>query len=268
MRLDEFTEVVVSPKTRDFAPTKNTKRGSVSSGDTEIISQRSNQPKIAGSQHTATSFLSTSSAAEFDNQLSVTSLGVAHFEKQTKDVDSGFVSRFSGYLRTLFHAHGEETTTSETQTCKSFTQKENTSNEENLTTNSASSLQLDENVLEETDFDMCLRVQPELSMDGNNANNTYILKSTSMTCYALQPLAVFIDFTSLPSQVLKSWTCNLESFPPPDGMIVKTVQISKLLSPKERAAFRTNSAATNSHVNAGSRSQEPAPNNEDETSQG
>lgn len=56
---------------------------------------------------------------------------------------------------------------------------------------------------------------------------------------------MFVDFASLPLELLKSWTCNLDFFPPADGTIVKTVQITKLQSPKERATVSSTAATVN-----------------------
>ena len=251
VRLDEFTEVVVSPKTRNFPLPKNVQQTPVPS--TKTKTQRSNQSHEISDgepQHSMTSVHSAPCPADGNNQLSETTSSLTDSEEQTMAFESGLMSRFSGYLRTLFYTHDEESVAGENQ---SLTQKETTSNEGNLKTFASSQIAptLDGKVLEETDFHMCLRVQP-----------THISKSTSINYYSLQPLVVFVDFASLPSLVLKLWTCNLESFPPPDGTIVKTVQISKLLSPKERAALRTSSTTTNSRENVSSRTRDPTPNTE------
>ena len=104
---------------------------------------------------------------------------------------------------------------------------------------------------------MCLRVQPELSMARN----------ISKSKYAFQPSAVFVDFASLPPEVLKSWTCNLDFFPPADGTIVKTVQITKLLSPKERAKVSSTAVnrVPNSQENTDSITQETGVTDEAES---
>ena len=218
VRLDEFTEVVVSPKTRD---TKNAKQGPVSS-----------------SQFTSQTISQTSGIPDSAQQLAETSgRSVVDTEEQSRVIDTGLLSRFSSYFHTLFYAHGSKSVTNENQTLEPLQSSEpqlaSTSNDGNAIRTFASTSQLDENVLGETDFDMCLRVQPELSMARN----------ISKSKYAIQPSAVFVDFASLPPEVLKSWTCNLDFFPPADGTIVKTVQITKLLSPKERA--KVSSTAVN-----------------------
>ena len=220
VRLDEFTEVVVSPKTRD---TKNAKQGPVSS-----------------SQFTSQTISQTSGIPDSAQQLAETSgRSVVDTEEQSRVIDTGLLSRFSSYFHTLFYAHGSKSVTNENQTLEPLQSSEpqlaSTSNDGNAIRTFASTSQLDENVLGETDFDMWLRVQPELSMARN----------ISKSKYAFQPSTVFVDFASLPPKVLKSWTCNLDFFPPADGTIVKTVQITKLLSPKERTTASSNAATVN-----------------------
>ena len=244
MRLDEFTEVVVSPKTRD---TKSVKQGSVSS-----------------SQCTSQTISQTSGIPDSAQQLAETSgRSVVDTEEQSRVIDTGLLSRFSSYFHTLFYAHGSKSVTNENQTLEPLQSSEpqlaSTSNDGNAIRTFASTSQLDENVLGETDFDMWLRVQPELS----------IARNISKSKYAFQPSAVFVDFASLPPEVLKSWTCNLDFFPPADGTIVKTVQITKLLSPKERAKVSSTAATVNrvpnSQENTDSISQETGVTDEAES---
>ena len=244
VRLDEFTEVVVSPKTRD---TKNAKQGPVSS-----------------SQFTSQTISQTSGIPDSAQQLAETSgRSVVDTEEQSRVIDTGLLSRFSSYFHTLFYAHGNKSVTNENQTLEPLQSSEpqlaSTSNDSNAIRTFASTSQLDENVLGETDFDMWLRVQPELSMARN----------ISKSKYAFQPSAVFVDFASLPPKVLKSWTCNLDFFPPADGTIVKTVQITKLLSPKERAKVSSTAATVNrvpnSQENTDSISQETGVTDEAES---
>ena len=220
MRLDEFTEVVVSPKTRD---TKSVKQGSVSP-----------------SQFTSQTISQTSGIPDSAQQLAeTTACSVVDTEEQSRVIDTGLLSRFSSYFHTLFYAHGNKSVTNENQTLEPLQSSEpqlaSTSNDGNVIRTFASTSQLDKNVVGETDFGMWLRVQPELSMARN----------ISKSKYSIQPLAVFVDFASLPPEVLKSWTCNLDFFPPADGTIVKTVQITKLLSPKERATVSSTAATVN-----------------------
>ena len=232
MRLDEFTEVVVSPKTRD---TKSVKQGSVTSSQftSQTISQTSGIPD------SAQQLVEASGLSDGNRQPSTTARSVVDTEEQSRVIDAGLLSRFSSYFHTLFYAHGNKSVTNENQTLEPLQSSEpqlaSTSNDSNAIRTFASTSQLDENVLGETDFDMCLRVQPELSMARN----------ISKSKYAIQPSAVFVDFASLPLEVLKSWTCTLDFFPPADGTIVKTVQITKLLSPKERTTASSNAATVN-----------------------
>ena len=232
VRLDEFTEVVVSPKTRD---TKSVKQGSVSSSQftSQTISQTSGIPD------STQQLVEASGLSDGNRQPSTTACSVVDTEEQSRVIDAGLLSRFSSYFHTLFYAHGNKSVTNENQTLEPLQSSEpqlaSTSNDDNAIRTFASTSQLDENVLGETDFDMWLRVQPELSMARN----------ISKSKYAFQPLAVFVDFASLPPEVLKLWTCNLDFFPPADGTVVKKVQITKLLSPKERATVSSTAATVN-----------------------
>ena len=232
VRLDEFTEVVVSPKTRD---TKSVKQGSVTSSQftSQTISQTSGIPD------STQQLVEASGLSDGNRQPSTTACSVVDTEEQSRVIDAGLLSRFSSYFHTLFYAHGNKSVTNENQTLEPLQSSEpqlaSTSNDDNAIRTFASTSQLDENVLGETDFDMWLRVQPELSMARN----------ISKSKYAFQPLAVFVDFASLPPEVLKLWTCNLDFFPPADGTVVKKVQITKLLSPKERATVSSTAATVN-----------------------
>ena len=105
MRLDEFTEVVVSPKTRD---TKNSKQGPVSSSQT--ISQTSGIPD------SAQQLVETSGLSDGNRQLSTTARSVVDTEEQSRVIDTGLLSRFSSYFHTLFYAHGSKSVTNENQT--------------------------------------------------------------------------------------------------------------------------------------------------------
>ena len=232
MRLDEFTEVVVSPKTRD---TKSVKQGSVTSSQftSQTISQTSGIPD------SAQQLVEASGLSDGNRRPSTTARSVVDTEEQSRVIDTGLLSRFSSYFHTLFYAHGNKSVTNENRTLEPLQSSEpqlaSTSDDGNAIRTFASTSQLDENVLEETDFDMWLRVQPEPSMTRN----------ISKSKYTFQPSAVFVDFASLPPKVLKSWTCNLDFFPPADGTIVKTVQITKLQSPKERATVSSTAATVN-----------------------
>ena len=267
MRLDEFTEVVVSPKRRHFSPSKDLQQNSIAS--TNDITQGSNE--VGGmadskQQTSLTTSPSDPSVTNANSQLSATASSFAASDEHVKGVDHGLMSRLSGYLQNLLYGIDDESCGGENQT--SFTQKEIPSREGNLRTSESSldsTPKLGNNVLKETEFEMCLTVQPELTMNSIESNKTHLSKSICMNYYSLQPSAVFVDFASLPPLVLKSWTCNLESFPPSDGTMVKAVQISKLLSPMERAALLSSSTSTiNSHENVVSRTQDSAPNNDTE----
>ena len=248
MRLDEFTEVVVSPKTRDK---KSAKHGPVSSSQT--ISQTSGIPD------SAQQLVESSGLSDGNRQPSTTARSVVDTEEQSLVIDTSLLSRFSCYFHSLFYAHGNKSVTNENQTLEPLQSSEpqlaSTSNDGNAIRTFASASQLDENVLGETDFDMWLQVQPELS----------VARNISKSKYTFQPSAVFVDFVSLPPEVLKSWTCNLDFFPPADGTIVKTVQITKLLSPKERATVSSTAAAVNRVPNSDSITQETGVTDESES---
>lgn len=264
VRLDEFTEVVVSPKTRTFPQPKKDQQVSVPTGK-EITTQDSSQAHEQ--EHAATSTASVSYFEDSDSQLLTAGTHSCTTDLGDTDyfVKGGFMSSFTGYLHTLLYPDGEENPVSENQTSKSLMQKGSST----PTSTSTQSIQkCNGNIPKEADFDMCIRVQPELTMNSNKSSKINISKSTAMNSYPLQPTVVFVDFASLPPVVLKSWIGNLTTFPPPDGTIVKTVQISRLLSPKERAASRTNSASTNSRDNVGSTSRDSTNQESDSSNRG
>ena len=273
VRLDEFTEVIVSPKARTFPQSKKEQQVFIPSGK-KIMPSGSNQTngRDAEQEHPTTSTASGDDGD--DSQLlstagssSTTSLG-----EQNNVRNTGFMSRVSGYLQTLFYTHNEETSATENWTSESAAQKGSTSSDEKQTTFSTSTQSNQthsEDISDESDFDMCLRVQPEPKTKTNKSKKAN--EATFRNYYFLQPTAVFVDFSSLPPLVLKSWTCNLASFPPPDGTIIKTVQINRLLSPKERSVSQTNNVGASSRENQGSKTQESTnrePESSDRTSQG
>ena len=263
VRLDEFTEVVVSPKIRTFSQPKKEQQAFIATGNniTTLGSSKGNG-RDAKQEHATTS----SAFGDDDSQhFSAASSISADLQEQNSVGNSGLMSRVSGYLRTLFYTH-DENSAIENMTSESSTQKGSSPNEENWTTfrtSTQSNGALNGHIFAETDFAMCLRVQPEPRI------NVYKSSETSLSAlkdyYSLQPTSVFVDFESLPPLVLKSWTCNLTTFPPPDGTIVKTVQISRLLSPKERSVSRTSSTGASSRENPGSKSQDST-NRESESS--
>ena len=260
MRLDEFTEVLVSPKTRTFSQPKKEQQVSSAPGKVGTTSG-SNQAtnRDAGQEPMMKNTASSSRCGNRDNQVlsAAGSSSSTNLEEHNNPAKSDFMSRFSGYLRTLFYNQDEENSTSENPTSKSPSQEESALNEDNWTTFSTStqsSRTHDESNFSDIDLNMCLRVQPELTKHVINLNGAN--KSTSVNHNILQPTTVFVDFASLPPLVLKSWTCNLAQFPPQDGTVVKTVQISRQLSPKEKAASRTSNVGQSSQENPGSKSQD------------
>ena len=248
----------VSPKTRTFSQPKKEQHVSIAPGE-DATSSGSSQANSRDAKRQP-SMTNTPSAFHFGNSDSqvLSAAGLSNgtnLEEQNNPTNSDFISRFSGYLRTLFYNQDEEKSTSESI---SLAQEESALNEDNwktFSTSAQSSGTHDGNIFSEIDFDMCLRVQPGLTMSVTNLNETN--KSTFIDHNNfLQPTMVFVDFTSLPPLVLKSWTRNLAQFPPPDGTVVITVQISRLLSPKERAASRTSNVGVSSRENPGSKSQD------------
>ena len=255
VRLDEFTEVVVSPKTRTFSQQKRPQQVPVHSGK-DITEQGSNQASGTCAEQKCTA---TSAASNENSQLSSgpSLSSTTNSKQQNNIVDRGFLSTFSGYLHTLFYSHGEESSVNENQICESLIPEGSTNKENSALTKSGQ--KCGDNNPDELDLEMYLRVQPEIKVN-SMSNKTNI--STSTNYYSLQPTVVFVDFASLPPLVLKSWTCKLASFPPPDGTVEKIVQIHRLLSPKERAALQTSRASSNNHENQGSQSQETSAHSE------
>ena len=263
--------MLVSPKTRTFSQPKKEKQVSIPPGK-DGTSSGSSQVKNGDAEHVQehgkTTVTPASCFGSGDSQVlsAAGSSSSTNLGGQNNPANSDFLSRFSGYLRTLFYSQEGENSTNENQTSKSPAQEEGASNEDNWTTFSTSAQSSgtnDKNIFSEIDFDMYLRVQPELTMHVTDLNETN--KSPSLNHNFLQPTMVFVDFASLPPSVLKSWTHNLVKFPPPDGTVVKTVQISRLLSPKERAASRTSNVGPSSQENPGSKSQDST-NRESESS--
>ena len=262
--------MLVSPKTRTFSQPKKEQHVSIVPGKDGTSSESSQaNNRDAEQEPTMTHTVSASQFGNSDSQVlsAAGSSNATNLEQQNNPTNSDFMSRFSGYLRALFYNQDEEKSTSENQTSKSPAQKESALNEDNWTTFSTSAQSSgthDGNIFREIDFNVCLRVQPGFTMHVTNLDETS--KSTFINDNNfLQPTVVFVDFASLPPLVLKSWTHNLAQFPPPDGTVVKTVQISRLLSPKERAASRTSNMGSNTRENPGSKSQDPT-NRESEPS--
>ena len=264
VRLDEFTEVVVSPKIRTFSQPKKEQQAFIPTGK-NITTLESSE---GNGRDTKQEHATTSSAFGYDDSqlLSAARSSSADLQEQNSVGNSGLMSRVSGYLRTFFYTHDEENSAIENTTSESSTQKGSSPNEESWTTfptSTQSNGAHNEHIFAETDFVMCLRVQPEPRINVNKSSETSL--SALKDYYSLRPTSVFVDFESLSPLVLKSWTCNLTTFPPPDGTIVKTVQISRLLSPKERSVSRTSSTGASSRENPGSKSQDST-NRESESS--
>ena len=251
--------MLVSPKTRTFSQPKKEQQVSVVPGK-DGTSSGSSQANNRDAEQQPTMTNTASHFGSGDSQVwSVAgSSNGTNLEQQNNPTNKDFVSRFSGYLRALFYNQDEEKSTNENQTSKSQTQEESALNEDNWTTfctSAQSSGTHDENIFSVIDFNMCLRVQPGPTMNVTTLDETN--KSTFINHNSfLQPTMVFVNFASLPPLVLKSWTHNLAQFPPPDGTVVKNVQISRLLSLKERAASRTSNMGPSSRENPGSKSQD------------
>lgn len=264
VRLDEFTEVIVSPKIRDLSSSKDLQQTPVVSSKNMAHGSKQVLPIPESGQQSSLSNMPLD-----DSQHSAEASGTADLNELAEGFGSDLMSRFSGYLQSLFYGHDELSSASENQSNESLPERESMSSKDKTRTFASSSgdtSKFDGNVVKEDDVQLCLRVQPEFTLDDITSNKTGLSKSlpTLMNYYSLQPSAVFVDFASLPPLVLKSWTCNLESFPPPDGTVVKTVQISKLLSPQEKAALHANNIGTNNHENTESVTQNPAPSSDTE----
>lgn len=262
VRLDEFTEVIVMPKTRTFSKKKKPQHVSVHSGNDNT--EQENEIHVgASAEHKHTL---TSSASHFNSGDQLSSRPspskTTNSEEQNGIANGGLLSRVSGYLQSLFNPHYVESSVNGKQTCKPLTSEE-IKNEENwkpLFSFTNRGGKCFTGCVNDSDFEMYLRVQPKIRGNPDASNKDSIVASVNY--YSLQPTTVFVDFTSLPPLVLKSWTCNWDTFPPPDGTVVKTVQIHRLLSPKERAALQNNKSSSNNNENQGSQSQEPSTDSE------
>ncbi|KAK2573714.1 Peroxisome biogenesis factor 1 [Acropora cervicornis] len=228
LRLDEFTEVIISPRKRNFSPSKDLQEASFTQEnhrgrETILPSEPSHQVNGNNDAQTADSNSRHTSASE-----------------HTGHVDISLMSRFSVFVQSLLYGHNEQTSV---ESCKSLS----TSHQENMTGYSSKvSPKLDNDVVKESEFHLCLRVQPEFTIQDIESNRTNTSESSSMICpasqcpmslYSLQPSAVFVDYSSLPSPVFKLLTGHLDTFPPLNGTVVKTMQMTKLMSPKERASL-------------------------------
>ena len=230
LRLDEFTEVIISPRKRLFSPSKDLQEASFTQENhcerqNLLPSEPSHQVNGNNGAQTADSNSSHTNTSE-----------------HTGHVDSSLMSRFSVFVQSLFYGHNEQTSV---ESCKSLS----TSDQENLRSSGYSSkvaAKLDSGVVKESEFNLCLRVQPEFTIQNIESNKTHTSESSStiypisqcpMSLYSLQPSAVFVDYSSLPSPVFKLLTGHLDTFPPLNGTVVKTMQMTKLMSPKERASL-------------------------------
>ena len=253
VRLDEFTEVIVSPKTRTFPKGKQPQQAPVHFGKENTEQEN----KI----HTGTSNVSCFNGG--DQLSSWPSLPrTTNAEEQNGIANSGFLSRVSCYLQSFFDPCDEENPVNENQTCKPLNPEE-IKNEENwkpLSSITEKGEKCGTDSGDDSDFEMYLRVQPNIKGDPEVSNKGSTVES--MNFYARQPTTVFVDITSLPPLILKSWTCNWETFPPPDGTVEKTVQICKFLSPKERTALQKNRSPSNNNENQGPQSQETSTDSE------
>ena len=228
LRLDEFTEVIISPRKRSFSPSKDLQEASFTQEShhgrqTLLPSEPSHQ--VNGNNDALTADSSHTNASE-----------------HTGHVDSSLMSRFSVFVQSWLYGHNEQISV---ESCKSLS----TPDQENLRSSDHSSKiapKRDNDVVRESEFHLCLRVQPEFTIQNIESNKTHTSESSSMIypslqhpmgLYSLQPSAVFVDYLSLPLPVFKLLTGHLDSFPPLNGTVVKTMQITKLMSPKERASL-------------------------------
>lgn len=231
LRLDEFTEVIISPRKRSFSPSKGLQEAS--------FTQENHRGRETMLQSEPSRQVNGNDAQTADSNSSHTNAS-----EHTGHVDSSLMSRFSVFVQSLLYGHNEQTSV---ESCKSLS----TSDQENLTGYSSKvSPKLDNDVVEESEFHLCLRAQPEFTVQHIESNRTNTSESSSMICptlqcpmslYSLQPSAVFVDYSSLPSPVFKLLTGHLDTFPPLNGTVVKTMQMTKLMSPKERASLMRSS---------------------------
>lgn len=259
LRLDEFTEVVVSPKTRSFSPLEDPQQAPFAQGNDHLSSASEEQPLFE-------SALSDQCIGDNDTEVAKANSSCSDTEEHADLAETSLMSRFSVYLQTLLYGHKQ----SSVDENESHSLADGSTQQ--LTTVGSSfevSPKHNDDVVKETEFCMCLRVQPEFTIDNIKSKKTPLSKSLSMRCtslqhslsfYSLQPLAVFVDVSSLPPLVYKSWTDNLELLPPGNGTVVKTMQICRLQSPKERSSLshtsntKTHDGFSNSDVEASNHS--------------
>ena len=254
--------MIVSPKTRTFSRGKQPQQAPVHFGKENT--EQGN--KMHAGTSAENKYVSTSNVSCFDDGDQLSSWPspsrTTNAEEQNGIANSGFLSRVSCYLQSFFNPCDEENPVNENQTCKPLNPEE-IKNEENwkpLSSIMEKGEKCGTDSGDDSDFEMYLRVQPNIKGDPEVSNKGSTVES--MNFYSQQPTTVFVDITSLPPLVLRSWTCNWETFPPPNGTVEKTVQIHKLLSPKERTALQKTRSPSNSNENQGSQSQETSTDSE------
>ena len=262
VRLDEFTEVIVSPKTRTFSKGKQPQQAPVHFGKENT--EQGN--KMHAGPSAENKYASTNNVSCFDDGDQLSSWPspsrTTNAEEQNGIANSGFLSRVSCYLQSFFDPCDEENPVNENQTCKPLNPEE-IKKEENwkpLSSITEKGEKCGTDSGDDSDFEMYLRVQPNIKGDPEVSNKGSTVES--MNFYARQPTTVFVDITSLPPLILKSWTCNWETFPSPDGTVEKIVHIHKLLSPKERTALQKTRSPSNNNENQGPQSQETSTDSE------
>ena len=247
LRLDEFTEVVVSPKTRNVATSNKDQQSSIL--ETNIRSNahnlsseglqntQGNKGQIVDSSLNGVRRKSPSGGSLLSYDDTITEKDGAN-----KAVETDFISRVTGYVRSLFvrtvdQDHAIDCGSNFNVTTSHTAQLEHTSVSGDISKTAASTICIER--FTKTDIDLYLRVQPEMEVDVFNdcsSCETEVSEHSNMTYYSRQPSTVFVDFASLPRSILQEFSHHFSIFPPPNGTVVKNVLIKKISSPKERGS--------------------------------
>ena len=228
LRLDEFTEVVVSPKTRNFASPKLDQQSSLSP-------VKSATPPFSGTSK-RTYQNDTGSNFHHSNQHS----------GQSSAVDKSFLSRLSGYFSSFLEKSDDQDHRSGRHDFTSTSLAQSGDKSEEDMNKTASKAKLVTKDFEDMDIELNLRVQPETKFnfhESYSSREAGCSKNPAISFYSQQPSTVFVDFASLPPAIFMSCGSCFSTFPPPDGKVVKIVEIKKLACPKERAASQVSNTA-------------------------
>ena len=233
VKLEEFTEVAISPKLRQSNPSSNPQQKTSSSSDLTENNSQAGDRAINTESNTRNSVLSDVHEGGVSNSA-VHSMNsqVSSTEQEQKAIENrtSVTAKVYGYLRTLFYGTDVDNTLRE-DTGSLETESEITQSQDSTApdTSIASPCNCWADVLDKEKLDLCLRIQPHCTDERISSQSCEVGR-----CYFCQPSTVFVHFASLPEDVLKSWCGRMACSPPEDSAIVRIVQIQRLLSPKER----------------------------------